>query len=127
MKLNSVILFSENPKKLIEFYKKVLNLEPDWTNGEYSDFKTGSTYFEIGPHDKIHGKNINPERILLIFHVTDVNSEFNRIKLAGAVIIKEPYIPSEDPRLTIATFSDPDGNFFQIMTDWQELATLQHK
>jgi predicted enzyme related to lactoylglutathione lyase len=96
-------------------------MEPDWTNGEYSDFKTGNTYFEIGPHQKVHGKNANPERMLLNFHVTNVEKEFDRIKALGVKIIQRPYIPSEDQRLTIATFEDPDGNYFQIMTDWTNL------
>ena len=121
MKLSSVILFSENPKKLLEFYKKILNMEPDWSNGEYSDFKTGGAYFEIGPHDKVHGKNITPERMLLNFHVKDVETEFERIKGLGAKVVQEPYVPEEDTRLIIATFEDPDGNYFQLMTDWENL------
>jgi predicted enzyme related to lactoylglutathione lyase len=121
MKLNSVMIFSENPKKLIEFYKKVLNMDVDWTNGEYADFKTGGAYFEIGPHDKVHGKSQFPERTILNFHVKNVETEFKRIKEAGATVIKEPYKPEEDPRLMIATFADPDGNYFQIMTAWEDL------
>lgn len=120
MKLNSIILFSENSKQLLEFYKKVLNMEPDWTNGEYSDFKTGGAYFEIAPHDKVHGRNNTPERVLLNFHVKDVEVEFKRIKEVGAKVIQEPYNPKEDPRLTIATFADLDGNYFQIMTAWED-------
>jgi predicted enzyme related to lactoylglutathione lyase len=120
MKLNSIILFSDNPKRLLEFYKKVLDMEPDWSNGEYADFKTGGAYFEIGPHDKVHGNNRTPERVLLNFHVKDVEAEFKRIKETGAIVIKEPYQPEEDMRLTIATFADPDGNYFQLMTDWEE-------
>lgn len=96
-------------------------MEPDWSNGEYSDFKTGGAYFEIGPHDKVHGKNTTPERLLLNFHVKDVKGEFKRIKDLGAKIVQEPYVPEEDTRLTIATFEDPDGNYFQIMTDWENL------
>ena len=121
MKLSSIILFSDKPKELLEFYKKVLNMKPDWTNGEYSDFKTGGAYFEIGPHDKVNGKNTSPERILLNFHVTNVEAEFARIKNLGTKIIKDLYTPEEDKRLKIATFEDPDGNYFQIMTDWENL------
>ncbi len=118
MKLKSVILFSKNPKQLLEFYKKVLNMEPDWTNGEYADFKTGETYFEIGPHSEVVSKNLNPQRCLFNFHVVDVESEYERIKTTGATVIKEIYSPKEDTRLKIATFADPDGNYFQIMSDW---------
>jgi len=44
----------------------------------------------------------------------DVKREFDRIKKIGAKVIANPYNPSEEPSMMIATFSDPDGNFFQI-------------
>ena len=120
MKLNSIIVFSDNPKRLAEFYQKVFNKEPSWTNGEYAEFKTGGAYFEIGPHDQVKGQNKNPERMLLNFHVKDVESEFKRIKKLGVTVIKEPYKPVEDPRLTIATFSDLDNNYIQLITAWED-------
>lgn len=120
MKLNSILVFSDNPKQLAAFYQKVFNKEPSWTNGDYTEFNTGGAYFEVGPHDKVKGKNKTPERMLLNFHVKDVESEFKRIKKLGAKVIKEPYKPVEDPRLTIATFADPDGNYFQLITAWED-------
>lgn len=121
MRLSSILLFSENPKALQEFYKKVFNKDFDYQNGDYADFNTGGAYFEIGPHDKVHGKSQNPERILFNFHVDDVKGEFERIKKLGVKVIREVYVPKEDERLEIATFEDPDGNYFQIMTDWTKL------
>lgn len=122
MQLQSVLLFSEHPKELQAFYKSVLNMDFDYQNGDYADFKTGGAYFEIGPHTAVRGKSPNPERLLLNFHVDDVKAEFERIKSLGATIIQEPYVPKEDERLTIATFADPDGNYFQIMTDWTKFS-----
>ena len=90
----------------------------DYQNGDYADFNTGGAYLEIGPHKNVHGKSKNPERILLNFHVDDVKKEFERIKNLGVKVIQEVYIPQEDTRLEIATFADPDGNYFQIITDW---------
>lgn len=122
MRLNSILLFSENPKTLQEFYKKVLNMDFDYQNGDYADFNTGGSYLEIGPHDKVHGKSNNPERLLLNFHVDNVKAEFERIKNLGVKVIQEVYVPKEDTRLEIATFEDPDGNYFQIMTDWTKMS-----
>lgn len=119
--LGSILVFSENPKKLAEFYQKIFQSEPSWTNGEYVEFKAGNVYFEVGPHDKIHGKSPNPDRISLNFHVADVEAECKKLKELGVTVIKEPYKPVEDPRLTIATFADPDGNYFQLMTAWEDL------
>jgi len=35
----------------------------------------------------------------------------------GAETVKEPY---EMGSLWIATFADPDGNYFQLMSPWKE-------
>jgi predicted enzyme related to lactoylglutathione lyase len=45
-----------------------------------------------------------------------VENEFERIKDTGATVIKEPY---EMGGGMIATFADPDGNYFQLMTPWE--------
>ena len=50
------------------------------------------------------------------FETDDVKGEFERIKGLGAISVAEPYIPSEDSKMTMATLSDTDGNFFQLMT-----------
>ena len=51
------------------------------------------------------------------FETDDVKKEFERIKEIGAHVIKEPYSMDEnDDQSQIATFADPDGNYFQLMT-----------
>ena len=42
--------------------------------------------------------------------------EFERIKKLGAAVVAEPYPPAEDPKMMIATFADPDNNYFQLVT-----------
>ena len=42
--------------------------------------------------------------------------DFDRMKAAGAIVIAEPYSMEEEPGSSIATFADPDGNYFQVMT-----------
>ncbi len=115
--LNSLLLFSEKPSTLVEFYKKVFNSDPSWSGGDFNGFKVGSGFLTIGPHDKVHGKNTNPERIIFNLETEDVKAEFDRIKKAGgATVIKDPYQPSEEQNMWIATFADPDGNYFQLMS-----------
>ena len=53
------------------------------------------------------------------FETRDVKGEFERIKKLGAAVVAEPYHPGEDPKGTIATFSDPDNNYFQLVTPWE--------
>ena len=38
------------------------------------------------------------------------------MKAAGAMVITEPYTMDSEPGAAIATFEDPDGNYFQLMS-----------
>lgn len=120
LNLNSILIFSENPKELADFYKKVLDKDPDWSGGDFVGFKVGDGYLTIGPHDKVHGKSSNPERIMINFETNDVSAEFERMKGLGANVVAEPYHPGEEPEMWIATLEDPDGNYFQLLTPMPE-------
>jgi predicted enzyme related to lactoylglutathione lyase len=43
-----------------------------------------------------------------------VKGEFDRIKGLGAAVQQEPYQPGGAEEMWIATFEDPDGNYFQL-------------
>lgn len=118
LNFNSLLLFSEHPKKLAAFYQKILGVKPGWTGGDFSGYKAGDGYLIIGPHDKVHGKSQNPERMMFNFETMDVKKEFARIKNLGANVIQAPYKPDEDadPKSLVATFADPDNNFFQLVS-----------
>ena len=47
----------------------------------------------------------------------DVKAEFDRIAATGATVVKEPY---DIQGMWIATFADPDGNYFQLMSPWEQ-------
>lgn len=116
---NSALIFSENPGALVDFYKKVFGAEPEWSGGDFKGFKVGSGYVVIGPHDKVHGKNSNPERLMFNYEADDLKAEFERVKGLGATVVQEPYHPGEDDKdagSLVATFADPDGNYFQLMS-----------
>ncbi|MCL5433187.1 MAG: VOC family protein [Patescibacteria group bacterium] len=117
---NSILLFSEDPAKLSDFYREVFQKDPEMEDGDYFGFLVGKGFFTIGPHDKVQGKNTNPERIMFNFETESVEKEFERIKSLGANVIAEPYQMDEESEGWIATFSDPDGNYFQLMTPWDE-------
>jgi len=119
MKLNSIMLGTENPKELGEFYTRVLG-EPGWQQADWYGYQVGSGGLMIGPHSEVNGQNESPGRIIVGFETDDVQSEFLRIKEAGATVVAEPYQPSEDnPDAWLATFADPDGNYFQLATPWE--------
>lgn len=120
LNLNSILLGSENPKKLIEFYQKVLDRESAWGDGEWGGFEVGNCFLTIGPHSEVKGKNHEPGRILFNFETSDVESEFDRIKKLGVKVVAPPYHPEQESGMMIATFSDPDGNYFQLMSPMEK-------
>jgi predicted enzyme related to lactoylglutathione lyase len=117
---NSILVFSEDPKRLAGFYKKIFQKDPDWTEGDYYGFMVGKGFLTIGPHNKIRGRNKHPERIMFNFETKDVKEEFERIKALGGTVIAEPYNPMEEPKMLISTFADPDNNYFQLMTPFEK-------
>jgi len=122
LNLNSILFFSENPKQLADFYQKVLEKEhPDMEDQSgYYGFSAGQAFLSIGPHSEVKGHNPNPQRMMFNFETTDVKGEFERIKGLGAEVIAEPYQPGEmEEEGSIATFADPDGNYFQLMPPWE--------
>ena len=119
MNLNSVMLGSEDSKRLADFYSKVLgDPRPEWTDeaGGWFGFQAGNGGLAIGPHSEVTGRNPQPGRIMLNFETADVKSEFERIKGLGAQVVAEPYSPMGDERMQMCTFADPDGNYFQLTT-----------
>lgn len=116
LNLNSILIGSHQPKVLGEFYEKVLGKYPDMADEEWCGWKVGNTFLSIGPHSEVKGKAKEPARMMFNFETTEVKKEFDRIKKTGATVIKEPY---EMQNMWIATFADPDGNYFQLVTPWE--------
>ena len=124
--LNSIMLGSEDPTSLADFYAKVLGApNPDWSdeaNGWFG-FQAGNGSLAIGPHSEVQGKSQQPGRIMLNFSTPDVNGEFERIKTLGAQVVAEPYEPGGGDGMLLCTFADPDGNYFQLATPWNPEST----
>ncbi len=120
LNLNSLLLFSETPKKLVDFYRRVLAREPKWQEEEYTGFEVGACALVIGPHSKVHGQSKNPERIMFNFETSDVKSEFERMKGLGAKVVAEPYSMGDERDILVATLADPDGNYFQVVSPMKE-------
>jgi predicted enzyme related to lactoylglutathione lyase len=116
LNLNSMLLSSEAPKKLVDFYSKVLGRKPKSEVEGYSEFESGAFTLIIGPHSQVHGKSRSPKRIIINFETSDVKGEFKRIKRLGAKVITEPYQMGDAQGFLIATLADPDGNYFQLIS-----------
>ncbi|MEK7572154.1 MAG: VOC family protein [Patescibacteria group bacterium] len=117
LNLNSIMIGSHQPKVLGEFYGKVFDKKPDMVEEGWWGWSVGSCFFSVGEHSEVKGKAKEPQRIIVNLETKEVKEEFERIKKVGAKVIKEPY---EIGGAWIATFADPDGNYFQLMTPWEE-------
>jgi len=115
MDLNSILIGSEDPKALAEYYTKLFGT-PGMDGDGYTGWKLGSGWVTVGPHDQVKGRNAEPGRVIWNIESTDVQGDFERFKAAGATVVQEPYHPDGGPEMSIATFSDPDGNYFQLMS-----------
>jgi predicted enzyme related to lactoylglutathione lyase len=115
MNLNSILIGSEDPQRLADYYRKLFG-DPTWDDGGYTTWMIGSGSVSIGPHSEVHGKNAHPGRVIWNIETPDVHGEFERMRAAGAIVIREPYTFEQAPGSWIATLADPDDNYFQLMT-----------
>jgi predicted enzyme related to lactoylglutathione lyase len=115
MDFNSILIGSEEPQRLVEYYTRVLGA-PTMSDGGYTGWLLGSGWVNVGPHSEVHGPNAAPGRIIWNIETTDVKGEFERMKAAGAIVVREPYSFEDYPDTWIATLADPDDNYFQLMS-----------
>lgn len=115
MDFNSMLIGSDDPKRLVEYYTKVLG-EPTYSDDSYTGWQLGSGWVNIGPHSEVKGRNASPGRLIWNIETKDVQGDFDRMKAAGAIVVTEPYGFEGYPDSKIATLEDPDGNYFQLMT-----------
>lgn len=116
MNFNSILIGSQEPQRLVDYYSQLLG-EPNFSEGGYTGWQIGSGWITIGPHSEVSGSNTQPGRLIWNIETADVRGEFARFQAAGATVVREPYgmEESSDEGL-IATFADPDGNYFQLMS-----------
>ena len=114
MKFNSILIGSEDPKRLIEYYSKLLG-DPSFNYESYAGWQLGDGVVTVGPHSEVKGRNAEPGRIIWNLESADVKADFDRFVAAGAMVVREPYNFEGEPGF-IATLEDPDGNYFQLMS-----------
>jgi len=112
---NNILIGSDQPDRLVEYYAKLLG-PPTMSDGGYTGWMIGRGFVAIGPHSEVHGKNAQPGRIIWNIETADVKGVFARFVAAGAIIVREPYSFEGYPDAWIATLADPDDNYFQLMT-----------
>jgi predicted enzyme related to lactoylglutathione lyase len=112
---NNILIGSDQPERLVEYYKKLLG-PPTYADDSYTSWMIGRGFVAVGPHSEVHGKNAQPGRIIWNIETPDVKEVFTRWVAAGAIVVREPYNFERFPDSWIATLADPDDNYFQLMT-----------
>jgi predicted enzyme related to lactoylglutathione lyase len=119
MNLNGILIGSEEPERLTEYYTNVFG-KPGFEDWGYTSWQIGSGSLTIGPHDQVKGRNTQPGRVIWNIESPNVKDEFDRLKSKGATVVREPYQPGEEGDESadawVATFSDPDDNYFQLVS-----------
>jgi len=115
MNLNSVLIGSEDPKPLVDYYTKLFGA-PSGSEGGYTWWQLGTGGFTVSEHSEVKGKSAHPGRVIWNIETADVKGDFDRFVAAGATVVQEPYRPDAEQEMWIATFSDPDDNYFQLVS-----------
>jgi predicted enzyme related to lactoylglutathione lyase len=115
MNFNSILIGSEDPRRLADYYTKLFG-KPAWDEGGYTGWQIGNGGVSVGPHDQVKGRNAQPGRLIWNIESSDVRGDFDRFKAAGATVVAEPYTMDEAPDAWIATLADPDDNYFQLVS-----------
>ncbi len=114
MKVNNtfVNINSEDPARLLTFYTDVVGLPKNPEMGEFA-VDAGGTTFGFDGHSEVRGAAKEPARVLVNFFVDDIAAEQKRIEAAGVKFSRTQ--GKEFWGGIISTFSDPDGNYVQII------------
>jgi predicted enzyme related to lactoylglutathione lyase len=112
LNLNSIMIGTKQAGKMVEFYSALIGTPPGMSDSEHGfhGWQLGALYFSILDHSEMGGKTKDPGRLMLNF---ETKGEFERVKAIGAGVVREPY---EMGGGWIATLTDPDGNYFQLVT-----------
>jgi predicted enzyme related to lactoylglutathione lyase len=121
MNFNNILIGSEDPQRLVDYYTKLLG-EPTMSEGGYTGWLIGNGFMSVGPHDQVKGKNAHPGRIIWNIESPDVKGDFEKFVRAGAIVVRDPYNFEEMPDAWVTTFADPDDNYFQLTSPMPQSA-----
>lgn len=103
---------SEQPEKLIGFYRETVGLSPNPDIGAGAFQVDGATFIVDG-HSETKGGTKEPQRVLIDFFVEDLAAEQKRLEGQGVKFIRTA--GKEEWGGVISTFVDPDGNYCQLI------------
>jgi predicted enzyme related to lactoylglutathione lyase len=119
--LEAILIGSEDADRLANYYREVLKLKQTMEFEMGEDGVSNGFSFDLGngiglvimDHSKVKGINTLGDRIMFNLEVDDIDKEVKRLKKDKASLVQDIY-HIEDYGL-VSTFSDPDGNYFQLV------------
>jgi len=108
----NINITTDNPQRLIEFYRDVVGLEPEPQVGEGA-FKVAGSFILIDGHSETSSASKEPSRVLINMFVEDLAAEQKRLEAQGVAFIRTA--GREYWGGVISTFTDPDGNYLQLI------------
>lgn len=93
------------------FYVDVLGLRPRSERPGFVNFDFGHCRLTIAVHDHIEGAAAEPHRVMVNLAVDDAATMVDRLEPARVIRRPEP----EKWGGTVATVTDPDGNYVQFL------------
>jgi len=119
-KISTILIWSENWKKLADWYQEIFNfkvieeINHPRDTGVLWELPEGGVWLWVGQHSEIKGKSKDPLRIMFNVNVESVDKAYEYLIGKGVEVIAKPFkAPTFDKYF--ATFTDPDGNVFQII------------
>jgi lactoylglutathione lyase len=116
-KLFANCLLVNDFEKSLAFYRDILGLEVNSTEGKFADFKlegTSLAIFEKEAATAMFPKKFmgNGGGVILAFQVDDVKKTCDDLKTKGIEIFEGPKTTPWGQ--TVAYFNDPDGNIWEV-------------
>ena len=118
--VESLILFSEDAKRLADFYQEKVGLtltmeaEIGGKGKELYCFEMSEgTPLYVIDHSRVKGRNKEPERIIFNLEVDVIEDMVKRLDNLGVKKVQDTY--HVEGYGLIATFEDVDGNYFQLV------------
>jgi len=116
----SIQLASDNPKRMLEFYRDIVGLPVVNDMGDHAlQLGPGAVLFLVD-HSEVRGSNANPARAIIDLHVNDLDAQQARLESAGVKFLRSKGV--EYWGGVTSTFEDPDGNRIQMIEFRPELA-----
>lgn len=114
--LAAVLLVSDDPVRLADFYRDILDLplqeEAHGNTALHFGCELGAVHFAIHPRVNFPGEaTVSPGNVRLAFSVFDMETFENRVRERGYVLL---YAPQDAGFAIMTALHDPDGNYLEV-------------